>query len=263
MHSYKKSLFPFLFLITIFSLKLSAQQKNCSVSNAHAHNDYMHPVPFHTAFDAGFGSIEADVYPVNGVLYVAHNKKDIQPGRTLKSLYIEPLLHELAKDSLRQLKLLIDVKENYKESLRILLEEIEPLQKYLVAKEKINKEVIILISGERPPPEEYKNYPNYIYFDDDLRLKHTSEEWERVGQVSLSFKRYSGWNGKDEISNHDKNLLQNITDSVHNAGKTIRFWEAPDNEKSWKLQMELGVDLIGTDKIDELAALLGNGQKRK
>ncbi len=68
---------------------------------------------------------------------------------------------------------------------------------------------------------------------------------------------------KDEISNHDKNLLQNIIDSVHYAaGKTIRFWEAPDNDKSWKLQMELGVDLIGTDKIDELAEFLKRSQKK-
>ena len=256
MNFYKKILFTFIFCFPVFSLQISAQQKNYTASNAHAHNDYMHPVAFHTAFDAGFGSIEADVYPVNGILYVAHDKKNIQPERTLKSIYIEPLLHELAKDSLRQLKLLIDVKENYKESLQILLEEIEPLQKYLVAKEKINKPLIILISGTRPPPEEYKNYPGYVYFDDDLRLKHTSEEWERVGQVSLSFRRYSNWNGKDEMSNHDKNLLQNIIDSVHYSGKTIRFWEAPDNEKSWKLQMELGADLIGTDKIDELAGFL-------
>lgn len=259
----KKLLVVFILCLNVFSIHVFSQQKNYKASNAHAHNDYMHPVPFHTAFDAGFGSIEADVYPVNGVLCVAHNKKDIQPSRTLKSLYIEPLLHELATDSLRQLKLLIDVKENYKESLRILLEEMEPLQKYLVAKEKTNKPVIILISGDRPPPEEYKNYPDYIYFDDDLRLKHTPEEWERVGQVSLSFRRYSNWNGKDEISNHDKSLLQNIIDSVHYSGKTIRFWEAPDNKKSWKLQMEVGIDLIGTDKIEELMNFLNKRRTSK
>jgi hypothetical protein len=87
-------------------------------------------------------------------------------------------------------------------------------------------------------------------------LKHSPEEWERVGQVSLSFKRYSNWNGNDEIGNLDKKLLQNVIDSVHYSGKTIRFWEAPDNENSWQLQMELGADLIGTDKIEVLAALL-------
>ena len=28
---------------------------------------------------------------------------------------------------------------------------------------------------------------------------------------------------------------------------------APDNEASWKMQMKPGVDLIGTNKINELA----------
>ncbi len=262
MKFYKKLLPAFIFCFTIFPLHISAQQKTYKVRNAHAHNDYMHPVPFHTAFNAGFGSVEADVYPVNGILCVAHNKKDIQSERTLKSLYIEPLLHEIAKDNSRQLKLLIDVKENYKFSLQILLKEIEPLKKYLATKKKINKPLTILISGERPPPEEYKNYPGYIFFDDDLSLKHDFEEWKRVGQVSLSFERYSLWTGENLPADKDKKLLQEVVDSVHHAGKTIRFWSAPDNENSWKLQMNLGVDLIGTDKINELADFLSNGQKK-
>jgi alkaline phosphatase len=71
--------------------------------------------------------------------------------------------------------------------------------------------------------------------------------------MSLRFKDFSSWNGKDTPVKKDKDLLQNTIDSVHRAGKGIRFWDAPDNEISWILQMKLGVDLIGTDKINELA----------
>ena len=227
-----------------------------TVANAHAHNDYIHKVPFYTAFDAGFGSIEADVYPVNGVLLVAHGKKDIKAENTLKSLYLDPLLNKLAQDSTRKLKLLIDVKENYKLSLQLLLEELKPLNKHLFSPKNPLNPVTILISGERPPPSEYKNYPSYIFFDDDLRLPHSSEEWKRVGQVSLSFERYSKWKGAGPISPNDKSILQKVVDSVHQSGKTIRFWAAPDTESAWKLQMQLGADLIGTDEIPELATLL-------
>jgi alkaline phosphatase len=241
-------------------MNVFAQQKSYTVDNAHAHNDYLHTVPFYTAFNAGFGSIEADVYPVNGILLVAHNKKDIQPQHTLKSLYIDPLSNELAKNS-RHVKLLVDIKENYKLSLQILLTKIEPVKKYLITSNDTSKPLTILISGERPPPSEYKNYPDYIFFDDDLKLHHTEEEWKRVGQVSLSFERYSAWKGENEIDKKDEKILQHIIDSVHQVGKTIRFWAAPDNEASWKLQMMLGVDLIGTDKIDELAIFLRNNKK--
>ena len=235
--------------------------KKYTVANAHAHNDYIHPVPFHTAFNTGFGSIEADIFPVNGVLCVAHNKETIRPGNTLKHLYLEPLLNELAKDSSRRLKLLIDVKENYQLSLQILLKEIEPLKKYLFTLINKDNPITILITGERPAPSEYKNYPGYIFFDDDLKLHHSSTEWERVRLVSLSFEKYSEWKGENIIDDNDKKSLKRTIDSVHHSGKTIRFWAAPDNENSWQMQMKLGADLIGTDKIDELANFLRNRKK--
>jgi alkaline phosphatase len=74
--------------------------------------------------------------------------------------------------------------------------------------------------------------------------------------VSLSFERYSSWNGSDDLPEKDKNLVAHVIDSVHHAGKKIRFWAAPDNENSWRVQMKLGVDLIGTDKINQLSEFL-------
>ena len=251
----KKKLFFFLFSVC-FVLTGFSQTKNYTVADAHAHNDYMHPVPFYTAYSAGFGSIEADVFPVKGVLLVSHSKKALQLQRTLDSLYIRPLLKELQKNSTRKVNLLIDIKENYKESLQLLMKELEPLKKYLVTDSDTGKQVTILISGERPPPAEYKNYPRYVFFDDDLKLFHLPDEWKRVGLVSLSFERYSKWKGEGTIQARDWDTLKFTVDSVHRSGKKIRFWAAPDNENSWKMQMKLGVDLIGTDKIAELSHFL-------
>ncbi|MEO6837907.1 MAG: phosphatidylinositol-specific phospholipase C/glycerophosphodiester phosphodiesterase family protein [Ginsengibacter sp.] len=256
----KKLFCIFILCLNIFSLHVFAQ-KNYTVADAHAHNDYLHPIPFYTAWNAGFGSIEADVFPVNGILLVAHDKKAIQTQRTLENLYIDPLLKELKKNGNRKVNLLIDIKENYKESLILLQKELKPLKKYLFT-ETNKKPLTILISGERPPPSEYKNYPRYIFFDDDLRLFHTPGEWKRVGLVSLSFERYSWWNGENTIPEKDKNSLIQVIDSVHNAGKKIRFWAAPDNENSWNLQMKLGVDLIGTDQIESFSKFLETKQNK-
>lgn len=250
-----KRIFCFLFIASL-SLNGLAQQKKYTVADAHAHNDYMHPVPFYTAWNAGFGSIEADVFPVNGVLLVSHSKEALQPQRTLDSLYLKPLLKELQQHPNRKVNLLIDIKVNYKESLQLLLQELKSLKKYLVSDKDRGKPVTILISGERPPPSEYKNYPNYIFFDDDLRKSHTPQEWKRVGLVSLSFERYSKWNGEGPLPKKDQDTLNYVIDSVHHAGKRIRFWAAPDNESSWRLQMKLGVDFIGTDKIQHYSEFL-------
>ena len=258
----KKKFYCLIFACGLFSITVKAQERIFTTSNAHAHNDYIHPVPFYTAYKAGFGSIEADIFPVNGILCVAHSKTEIQPQRTLKRLYIDPLLNQLKADSSRRLKLLVDIKENYEVSLDLLVGEIEPLQQYLTTPQREGS-LTILVSGNRPPPAKYRNYPGYIFFDDDLRLPHNAEEWKRVGLVSLSFQRFSAWKGKDSLAEEDKRRIRHTIDSVHLAGKTIRFWAAPDNERSWILQMQLGVDLIGTDSIDELANFLRSRTEKK
>lgn len=91
----KKILICFIFCINLFSISVTAQKKKYTVSNAHAHNDYVHPILFYTAYNAGFGSIEADIFPVTGILCVAHSKREIQLNHTLKNLYLDPLLNEL------------------------------------------------------------------------------------------------------------------------------------------------------------------------
>ena len=251
----KEILICLIIFLNLFPASVFSQQQKYTAANAHAHNDYLHPVPFYTAYNAGFGSIEADVFPVDDVLLVAHSKKEIQSQRTLRELYLTPLLKELSKDTLRKINLLVDIKENYKAALSLLIKELEPL-KNLMSSEKKYDRLTIVISGDRPPPSEYKNYPNYIFFDDDLTSHHSPEEWNRVGLVSLPFNKISEWKGEDNINRKDKKRLRNTIDSVHAAGKPIRFWAAPDTKNSWKLQMKLHADLIGTDKIDELANFL-------
>ena len=232
-----------------------AQRKSYTTKNAHSHNDYLNQTPFYLAYKNGFGSIEADIFPVNGILCVAHNKSDIQLKNNLKDLYINPLLQEFVSNGARKLSLLIDVKDNYRVTLPLLIKELEPLKKYLSTLEKSNYLTIIL-TGNRPPPADYKNYPDFIFFDDDLRQPHAANEWARVALVSLPFYKLSGWKGEDKLNPKDRRVVKHIIDSVHTTGKPIRFWAAPDTETSWKLQMKLRADLIGTDKINELGSFL-------
>src|SRR5215203_3187142 len=107
-------------IVCIFCCIFSNAQKDYSVANAHSHNDYLNQRPFHLAFENGFGSIEADVFPVNGILLVAHHKKDTQSQRSLKNLYIDPLLHSFDASGKRKLNLLVDIKEDYELSLALL-----------------------------------------------------------------------------------------------------------------------------------------------
>lgn len=235
----------------------AAQPLNYTVKNAHAHNDYLHEVPFYSAYKSGFGSIEADVFPVNGELLVAHGKSEIQKDRTLSKLYLIPLKAELKKNPERRLILLIDIKERHPEALSLLVNHLKPLKKRLITQDR-QGQLMVVISGNRPLPSLYSSYPDYLYFDSDLSKTHTASEWKRVGLVSLQFSKLSKWKGVGEISSEDEAFLKQKIDSVHASGKKIRFWAAPDNEYAWKKLMNLGVDFIGTDKIEELTTFIKN-----
>ena len=64
---------------------------------AHAHNDYVHERPLYDALNRGFCSVEADIFLVEGELLVGHERAELRPGRTLESLYLEPLLRRVRK----------------------------------------------------------------------------------------------------------------------------------------------------------------------
>jgi alkaline phosphatase len=238
----------------------SCRATHYTVSNAHAHNDYAHPIPFYTAWQAGFGSIEADVFAVNDSLYVAHDSADIHSSRSLQKLYLGPLLSAAQNGETRPVRLLIDIKKDPERSLALLIGEIKSLIPLLSTTEKTNR-ITLLITGERPKPVDYNKYPDFIFFDDDLKQPHTAAQWKRVGLVSLPFNKISNWKGTGKINETDKKAVQYKIDSVHAAGKPIRFWAAPDTPASWQLQKQLHADFIGTDKIADLARWMEDQRK--
>ncbi|KAL9002997.1 MAG: hypothetical protein Q9188_004115, partial [Gyalolechia gomerana] len=61
----------------------------------HSHNDYWRHVPLYDALAAGCTGVEADVWSSSKLeddLYVGHDHNSLKSERTLKSLYIDPLL---------------------------------------------------------------------------------------------------------------------------------------------------------------------------
>src|SRR5438552_467327 len=63
---------------------------------AHAHNDYLHERPLWDALANGFCSVEADIWLAPEGLLIGHERKELQPGRTLEQLYLDPLRERAA-----------------------------------------------------------------------------------------------------------------------------------------------------------------------
>jgi hypothetical protein len=78
------------FLLLAWAVSMCAAENNSvqPLTRAHSHNDYEHARPLLDALDHGFGSVEADVWLVNGALLVAHDLKDAKPEHTLQKLYL-------------------------------------------------------------------------------------------------------------------------------------------------------------------------------
>jgi len=239
-------------LIAVTSCNKSS--KNYTVADAHSHNDYKNSIPFYRAYSAGFGSIEADVFAVNGQLMVAHEEKEITPSRSLKLMYIDPLIEKLKEDTLRRLRLLIEIKKDYTVTLPLVMEELKPLSQYFSYPGHPGR-LSIVMTGKVPPGPVMLNYPAWLNFDVD-HIDFTKQQLTKIGLVSVPFKRYSKWNGSGEIDQQSIIRLNGIIDSTHAIGKKIRFFGDPDTKTCWITLIRLGADVIGTDHINELADFL-------
>jgi hypothetical protein len=233
---------------------------NYTSAQAHSHNDYEQKRPFFEAFEQRFGSIEADLFLVNDTLYAAHNERDITKDRTFSRLYLTPILDEIKKNSGRiygqkaQLQLLIDLKTPANETLAALVKLLDPYKNILAPVGSVK----IVISGNTPSPENFAQYPSYIYIDGRPEITYAPDQLNRIGLISQAFQKYSTWNGEGELPERDKKKLASVVADIHGKGKKVRFWATPDNINTWKTMMELNVDFLNTDHVVQMGDYLSS-----
>lgn len=247
-----------LFLLMAFPFIAKAQPVTYSVSNAHSHNDYVNPVPFWTAYNEGFGSIEADIFLAGGALLVAHEEKELTAKRSLFGLYLNPLIECLTKhkgypfaDTSKQLQLLIDIKTDSITTLQAL---IETIRKYDVLMN--SHKIKWVVTGRRPDQSLFTSYPSFISFDGELDKEYNAGALTRIAMLSDDCRKYTKWDGTTKLPAADQQKLQAAVSKAHNLHKPVRFWAARDMINAWGQFMQLKVDYINTDHIHELAGYI-------
>jgi hypothetical protein len=253
--------------LLLAAFQINAQPVTYSTANAHSHNDYEQANPFWEAYNAGFGSIEADIFLLkdNDELLVAHSMSEIATKkRRLDSLYLIPIRdcirnnhgHPYA-DFTKKLQILIDIKTVPVPTLNKL---IETLKRY---PELIKTPLLqFVISGGRPSPDSFATYPSFIWFDGELDKTYSQQALAKIVMMSDYLKRYTTWNGKGAIPETDSIKLAAAVKKSHQVNKPVRFWEAPDDVNAWNTFMRARVDFINTDKIRELTRFLGNNMRK-
>lgn len=232
---------------------------------AHSHNDYSNVIPFWIAYYNHFSSIEADIWIVNDELYVAHDRQAIKPERTLDALYLQPIVNMVRynggkpwHDFPSGLQILIDLKTEGVPTLDLLTKKLKEYPDVFDPAVNANA-VSIVISGNRPDPSLYQNYPSFIFFDGILGQKYTGEQLARIPLFSENLATLIRWDGKSAFTEKDNKKLLSLIDSLHTMNKKVRFWNAPDNPVAWDILLKSGIDYVNTDHINQLATFL---QKR-
>jgi glycerophosphoryl diester phosphodiesterase len=246
-----------------------------SLHFAHAHNDYEHPNPLMDALENGFHSVEADIHLVDGQLLVAHDLEDTSTDRTLENLYLKPLSEVIARNngkvhnSGKPFWLMIDIKSDGSRTFAALHQQLEKYASILTDYSSLNKTesggssrgpVSVVISGNRDFQAIESATPMLAAIDcriSDIYSNgkpvnppwsgHPARAW-----VSDNWKNYFSWDGTGTISPDDRGNLMLMVRQAHSHGLLIRFWNTPDNPTVWQLLHESGVDLVNTDRLQEL-----------
>lgn len=249
-------------------LWLTAQQ--AALPHAHAHNDYAHERPLLDALSQGFNEVEADVFLIDGELYVAHVRPLWKnPARTLRQLYLEPLKARVAANQGRVFPgtadcfyLMIDFKTNGDSTYRVLKQQLEAYQNMLgQVRDTLvepDKPIRVYISGNRPSLALLRaDAPQLAALDGRPGDLGKGIPAAQMPVVSTPYKNVLRWKGRGKADAIDLQNLQQLVRNAHAEGKKVRLWGIPDRPKVWRFLLKNGVDLINTDRLADFAAFMG------
>ncbi|MFJ4788401.1 phosphatidylinositol-specific phospholipase C/glycerophosphodiester phosphodiesterase family protein [Streptomyces sp. NPDC088794] len=239
---------------------------------AHAHNDYDHPRPLFDALDHRFGSVEADIFLVGDQLLIAHDATQLDPTRTLESLYLDPLAALVKRNHgsvyrgyHKPLQLLIDIKT---EGSSTYLELDRHLQRYkhlftTYAHGRVHPGAVTnVISGDRAAriPMEAQTVRRAFY-DGRLTDLGTSAPASFVPLISDNWQLNFTWLGAGAFPAAEKQKLRDIVRQAHRRGQKVRFWNTPEaagpaRDALWTELLDAGIDYFNTDDLAGLEAFL-------
>jgi hypothetical protein len=244
---------------------LASDKPSARQTLGHAHNDYLHKKPLFDAIEHGMISIEADVFPVDGDLLVAHTFLELSKERTLERLYLKPLSELIHRNGGsvygdgKPVTLLVDIKTKGKEAYEILTRQLASYSEILsqtVGDVHTPRAITVIISGDRPVEEIKASQPRFAGIDGRLSDLDSQVSPTLMPLISDNWGNHFQYRGKGEMSDEEKRKLAEIVTKVHARGRRLRFWATPESPALWRVLRDAGVDLIGTDDLKMLKDFL-------
>lgn len=256
----------------------------------HSHNDYWRDIPFYTALSYGCVSIEADVWLVNGTLYIGHEPSALTDIRTFDALYIQPILSVLQREnpssrfvpnpthngvfdtaSTQTLYLFVDVKTDGPTTWPYVVQALAPLRQggWLTTRNATGGvtpgAVTVIGTGNTPLSQVVAAQNRDYFFDANLALLSTTQAniTSDVSPIaSTQFSRYIGPINGTIFNSSQLQTLQMQLNVAKSRGIGGRYWDTPGwpistRNAVWTELVEQGAALLNADDVGAAAGFTG------
>ncbi|HWZ35137.1 MAG TPA: phosphatidylinositol-specific phospholipase C/glycerophosphodiester phosphodiesterase family protein [Mucilaginibacter sp.] len=265
--NFKLRLLKTIILVLTIAAPLTSRCQLIPLPNAFAHNDYSHKRPLYDALDNGYTNIEADIFLKDGNLVVAHINPFFKQHRTLEILYLKPLLDRINQNHGRiylgydrPVTLMIDTKTKAERTyavLKTVLEKYRPILTHYENGKVYNKQITVVLSGNKPYKSVMAENHRLVFIDQDLRTaKRDTATTNVFAMASCKYSKLLHWDGNGDFPISERTLLLGYVAKCHKFGKRVRLWASPENLGVWHELLSCGVDMINTDKLVELKNFL-------
>jgi hypothetical protein len=234
------------------------------VPYAHSHNDYAHPRPLLDALDAGFYSIEADIWYAGGRFEVKHNSWDASLG-TIEELYLAPLQARVDGNGGsvygdgRPVTLWVDIKDSDAQlpaKLEALLAKYAMLTSYDGATTAPGA-VSVQLTGDAKMKGAFVQQAVRHAARDSNDFSPSDPPADNAWTAyALDWGTYLSWDGSGSVPAATDLRMRCIAAKAHALGRKVRLYAAPDRFEFWQAAIDRGIDFIHTDHLQEARAYL-------
>lgn len=231
---------------------------------AHAHNDYEHARPLIDALDAGFRSVETDVYYAGGALAVSH--LGTASKGTLESLYLAPLQQRVTRNhgsvygDGKPFRLVIDLKDG-DDKLPAAIDTLfarYPMLSRFVGGRYIRGAVEVVFTGDEAMKREVVARTGWGTRDTNVFSMDEPVVDARWTDYALNWDDCVDWNGEGKIPDDERKTLAYLVGYAHALHRKIRIFGAPDRPSVWAAECAAGVDYISTNDLTGLSRFLSS-----
>ncbi|CAG9999943.1 unnamed protein product [Clonostachys byssicola] len=248
--------------------------------SCHSHNDYWRERPLFSALEAGCVGVEADVWAYKDELFVTHGLDTMVPNRTLKSMYLKPLLQQLEGTGTsmstlptttprglyksrptQTMVLLVDFKSHPEKTWSLLMRELEPLRRSMlltsyVRNQKIIRPITVVVTGDLPAHllnQDESAESRDVFLDAPLsNVQSGLYDAANSHWASMSLTKLVGRVSSSGLNSLQLDKIRSQVRSAHDHGLQVRFWNLPTwpiglRNKIWASLREAGVDILNTD----------------